>query len=66
MQEIEKIRKASVGKETREPIVSVLEKTYANMCNKEYINQEVIDARVDYSTLNDRLNDIEGKIGILK
>lgn len=66
MQEIEKIRKASVGKETREPIVSVLEKTYANMCNKEYINQEVIDARADYPTLNDRLNDIEIKIGNLK
>ena len=66
MQEIEKIRKASVGKETREPIASVLEKTYANMCNKEYTNQEVIDARADYSTLNNRLNNIESKIGNLK
>lgn len=66
MQEIEKIRKASVGKETREPIVSVLEKTYANMCNKEYTNQEIIDARADYPTLNNRLDDIENKIGNLK
>lgn len=66
MQEIEKIRKASVGKETREPIAIVLEKTYKNMCNKEYINQEVIDARADYPTLNNRLNDIESKIGNLK
>ena len=66
MQEIEKIRKASVGKETREPIASILEKTYKNMCNKEYTNQEVIDARADYSTLNNRLNDIENKIGNLK
>lgn len=66
MQEIEKIRKASVGKETREPIVSVLEKTYKNMCNKEYINQEVVDARADYPTLNNRLNNIESKIGNLK
>lgn len=67
MQEIEKIRKASVGKETREPIASILEKTYKNMCNKEYINREVIDARADYHpTLNNRLNNIEGKIGNLK
>lgn len=66
MQEIEKIRKASVGKETREPIVSVLEKTYANMCNKEYINQEVVNTRADYPALNDRLDDIENKIGNLK
>ena len=63
--QIEKIRQSLNGKQAREPIASSLEEVYENMTNREGTNEEVIEARGEYSTLNKRLNAIETNIGDL-
>lgn len=65
MREIEQIKNATVGKETREPIARTLEKIASNFNNGQNTNQEVVEARGTHSTLNARLNVIESNIGDL-
>ncbi|MGN1314069.1 MAG: hypothetical protein ACI4VG_03535 [Lachnospiraceae bacterium] len=58
---IQKIRSANLGKETREPISTLLKSIYDKMI-VPVENTEVVQARGSYSNLDERLNANKVKI----
>ena len=63
--DVQKIRTAIKGKEVKESIASALENAYSESINKGNTDAEVIQARANKSTLNERITQIESLMGNL-
>lgn len=62
---IQEIRKASFGKDAREPIAEALKCLQEKLISENSeVKREIMEARYGYSSLNDKLSDFSNQMGL--